>query len=218
MSQKSIKKITCPDCGKEADFTLWRSINTMLDPEMKEKVRTREAFSFRCPECGKVVNVDYGFLYHQMEDEMMIYYVSGEEDVEQVYDMFRGNSKMAEITEEMPSNYLYRIVRSQNDLREKLAIFDAGLDDRVIELAKLFYAGKYFSEHPEAESDVLYFRPEEMERVFFREGKPVATGSMSKDFYDMVAEQYIAGRQALREDDIIIDMDWAYNVIREKAE
>ena len=132
--------------------------------------------------------------------------------------MFRGNSKMAEITEKMPSNYLYRIVRSQNDLREKLAIFDAGLDDRVIELAKLFYAGKYFSEHPEAESDVVYFRPEEMELVFFREGKPVATGSMSKDFYDMVAEQYIAERPALREDDIIIDMDWAYNVIREKAE
>ena len=218
MSQKSIKKITCPDCGQEADFTVWRSINTMLDPEMKEKVRTREAFSFRCPECGKVVNIDYGFLYHQMEDEMMIYYVSGEEDVEQVYDMFRGNGKMAEITEGLPSNYLYRIVRSQNDLREKLAIFDAGLDDRVIELAKLFYAGKYFSEHPEAESDVLYFRPEEMELVFFREGKPVATGSMSKDFYDMVAEQYIAGRPALREDDIIIDMDWAYNVIREKTE
>lgn len=218
MSQKSIKKITCPDCGQEADFTVWRSINTMLDPEMKEKVRTREAFSFRCPECGKVVNVDYGFLYHQMEDEMMIYYVSGEEDVEQVYDMFRGNGKMAEITEGMPSDYLYRIVRSQNELWEKLAIFDAGLDDRVIELAKLFYAGKYFSEHPEAESDVVYFRPEEMELAFFREGKPVATGSMSKDFYDMVAGEYIAGRLALREDDIIIDMDWAYNVIREKAE
>ena len=70
----SVEKITCPKCGKESDFMIWGSINTVLDSEMYEKVRTGETFDFHCPDFGYVAEVDYGCLYHQMNDEMMIYY------------------------------------------------------------------------------------------------------------------------------------------------
>lgn len=36
--------IICPKCGQESEFTIWRSINTMLDPEMKKVVRDKSAF------------------------------------------------------------------------------------------------------------------------------------------------------------------------------
>ena len=39
MSRHHIEKVTCPSCHHEGDFELWDSINTALDPEMKEKVR-----------------------------------------------------------------------------------------------------------------------------------------------------------------------------------
>lgn len=42
------------------------SINTVLDPEMYEKVRTGEAFIFTCPECGHKAGVDYGCLYSEL--------------------------------------------------------------------------------------------------------------------------------------------------------
>ena len=38
MSRHHIEKVTCPSCHHEGDFELWDSINTALDPEMKEKV------------------------------------------------------------------------------------------------------------------------------------------------------------------------------------
>lgn len=74
MSKFNIEKIACPRCSKESDFRVWSSINTALDPEMKKQVRTREAFKFVCPFCGADANVDYGFLYHQMEDQIIFYY------------------------------------------------------------------------------------------------------------------------------------------------
>lgn len=217
MSQHSVKKINCPICGQVLDFTVWKTINTVSNPEMKEKVRTREAFTLRCPECGEMINLDYGFLYFQMEDEMMIYYASDQKETENVYKMFRENGKAAKRLKELQSKFLYRIVHSQNELREKLCIFDAGLDDRVIELAKLLYAGIFFTEHPEAESDVVYFRPEDMTFVSYNESKPVATAVMNKNYYDLIFEEYIAERPPLRDDDIIIDMDWAYKVICQKG-
>ena len=54
MSKHYETTITCPKCGKEAPFRIWESINTTLDPEMKEKVKDRSAFLFTCPNCSEV--------------------------------------------------------------------------------------------------------------------------------------------------------------------
>lgn len=56
MSRHSIEKIICPKCGCESDFMIWGNINTVLDPDMKMKVRTKEAFSFTCTKCGNTSN------------------------------------------------------------------------------------------------------------------------------------------------------------------
>jgi hypothetical protein len=36
MSQEEQVTIKCPFCGAENDFTIWHSINTELNPEMKD--------------------------------------------------------------------------------------------------------------------------------------------------------------------------------------
>lgn len=68
MSSHTKVIVTCPKCNKEHSIRIWRSINTTLDPEMKAAVRDRSAFLFECPSCGEKAYMDYGFLYHQMED------------------------------------------------------------------------------------------------------------------------------------------------------
>jgi len=89
MSKHHMGIITCPKCGKESDFMIWDSINTTIDPEMKDKVRTGEAFIFQCPNCGERTNVNYTTLYHQMEDNIMIYYVVG--DPQEAVEILSGN-------------------------------------------------------------------------------------------------------------------------------
>ena len=38
MSKHHMEKLTCPSCHHDGDFEVWDSINTVLDPEMKEKI------------------------------------------------------------------------------------------------------------------------------------------------------------------------------------
>ena len=53
MSRHHIEKVTCPSCHHEGDFEVWDSINTALDPEMKEKVLNQSIFLYTCPSCGE---------------------------------------------------------------------------------------------------------------------------------------------------------------------
>ena len=75
MSKHHIEKVTCPSCHHEGDFEVWDSINTVLDPAMKEKVLNQSIFLYTCPNCGETFRLNYSTLYHQMEDLVMIYLV-----------------------------------------------------------------------------------------------------------------------------------------------
>lgn len=111
MSQSAMQEITCPKCGKKTSFLVWDSINTMKNPEMKEKVRNDEAFRFHCPECGASALLNYNFLYHQQEDKVLIYVSADGEDA----------SEMAQILDQRGNafdGYRKRIVRSYNAFKE----------------------------------------------------------------------------------------------------
>ena len=218
MSMHEMVDITCPVCKKDSKFSIWKSINTTLDPEMKEKVMNREAFMFTCPECGERTNVDYGTLYHQMEDHIMIHYAVSDENEEEILDMLnhQGNRDIDKLMSGMLNdNYLIRIVRSQNSLREKIQIFDAGLDDRIIEIAKVFVWVMYKDKNPDSEDVELYYLKDGEDNTFviLDGGKQVATAPITDEFYDSLFEKYNINKDELRKCDPIIDFNWAWNVI-----
>ncbi len=139
MSMERVVKVTCPECGTEGDFVLWQSVNTQLDPETKQKVLNGELFQFTCPKCGIVTNVSYDLVYHQMEDQLMIQVASTDEEARvatESFNNFLDDSFMPgfSLSEQ---NYHFRIVRNLNQLREKIYIFDQGLDDRIVEILKV---------------------------------------------------------------------------------
>ena len=118
MSKISEETIKCPKCGKESKFVMWSSINTVLNPEMK-KVLTGEISNQMYKQVAVRARVNYSSLYHQMKDRIMIYYVQDEKDYESACKMFSGED-MPEIFENlMAEKYLYRIVTSPGELREK---------------------------------------------------------------------------------------------------
>lgn len=45
--------ITCPYCGRTGPFRIYDSINTVLDPELKEALFDFSLFTFTCPVCQK---------------------------------------------------------------------------------------------------------------------------------------------------------------------
>lgn len=72
MSKSQQLQIQCPECGAKGYFTIWESVNTKLDPELKQKVISGDLFKWTCPLCGKSFDVKYPMLYHDMVGKKLI--------------------------------------------------------------------------------------------------------------------------------------------------
>lgn len=214
MSRKTTVEIICPACGRRHIVSIWQSINTTIDPEMKIAVRDRSAFLFTCPDCGKQTYLSYGFLYHQMEDRILIHLANTEENAEEIYKMFTDKDDIGPINF-VDEDYLIRIVMSDNQFREKLFIFDAGLDDRIIEIYKVLVLAMYQKESS-AEADYntigLYFYTGDDGKYYIqiitdRETKGVV--EMHSDVYKKLCRDYLPRLKDIRKDDPFIDRQWA---------
>lgn len=223
LSKSVQENITCPNCGKDSEFTIWQSINTQLDPEMKIAVRDKSIFRFTCPHCGHTALVDYGFLYHQMEDRIMIHYVQSEEDVKQIYDLYTGNcnNPLFKSFPILQAHYLNRIVRSMNQLLEKLAIFDAGLDDRIIEICKVFITAEYLKQHPDsAGAEMLMYTGEKGEHIIeiLENAQLAGSYELSDDMYNTVKKHFSPYLKDMRDEkEPIINQTWALRFLDENA-
>ena len=212
MSSTMETMVTCPNCNKEYPFIIWRSINTALNPEMKSKVKDRSAFLFECPSCGEKNYVDYGTLYHQMEDRIMIHYANTDENAKEIEKMINDEDPFgADMIQSFRNeNYLIRIVRSQNELREKIDIFDAGLDDRIVEIIKLFLVAKYQEDNSGYQSVNLYYRREDEKDIveIYTDGQYKGCYEVPKEFYEDVYNKNIDKIPDLRKDGPYIDRQW----------
>lgn len=212
MSMERTVDITCPDCGKTSDFVIWQSINTQIDPEMKQAVRDRSAFLFTCPHCGNKHNVDYGFLYHQMEDRIMIHYATSDEEAQDVCKMYSSNAGIDPMLVNLRAeNYMIRIVRSQNQLLEKLAIIDAGLDDRLVELYKLFLLADMLKDKPELNgAEILEYNADGKHYLDISSGhKHIGYAELSMETYQLLVDRFSAKLPDRRAQKPFVDRKWA---------
>ena len=209
MSQSAMQEITCPKCGKKHSFQVWDSINTLEFPEMKEKVRNDEAFRYRCPDCGATALLNYNFLYHQQEDKILIFVDadgSSYGDMEKILKQ-RGNAF---------DGYRKRIVLSYNDFKEKLLIFDAGLDDRIVEIIKSSIWDNVEERYKDKHIDEIYFATNEDGEngfLFRKEGHMVASMDFDKALYNAIKEAALSRIDAISRDDLIIDRNWAKTIV-----
>ena len=223
MSKQETTKINCPKCDKEHDFTIWSSINVTLDPDKKEAVLNRKAFTFECPDCKEKTLYTYDFLYHDMEQKVMIYHVTTNEALVQAMEGFaqmkniEGGDGILNGPE--VEGYKKRIVRSLNELREKIFIFDAGLDDRVVEIFKVFCIIQLKQNDPNFQADEAYFfsRDGEIGFQFLREGKAFGEVEIDPADYEDIAKT-AAGILAKddQENCYVIDTNWAYKNMSEE--
>ena len=96
-----------------------QSVNAATQPDLREKVRNWTLFTWTCPHCGTVGLLKFPFLYHDPAEHLMLVLTDTPLGADGV-----------------PEGYIGRQVRSVGALIEKIKIFDAGLDDLIIELCK----------------------------------------------------------------------------------
>lgn len=209
-----IQKITvaCPKCGFKQTRTLYKSVNAQTDSDVKDLIMNRDLFTFVCDDCDYKAMLDYDFLYHDPEEKVMIYFLK---DYDEKTDTLYRN------TPKPTPDYKLRIVKSASDLIEKIKIFDMDMDDRVIELCKLFYKGNMIQTNPEFQTDHIYFDTDKefINCVFVfmnKEGKPAVAG-LDNDFYCQVRKMYDEKIYAREKSGFeIIDVNWAENILKDK--
>lgn len=156
MSKSEIAKYTCPNCFKVSDVKAWKSVNVDIDPELKQKVLNGSIFNFQCPSCHVYKKFFYTFLYHDMTRKFMIYLKPASE--KRFADISLDDLQKQTITpvRHFYSGYRLRAVPTHNRLKEKILIFDEGLDDRTIELIKGLTWINYLSRQGVRKLDVFF--------------------------------------------------------------
>ena len=130
MSNTEMKKISCPKCNHDNEVKIFKTVNATTDPQFREKLLAGQLFNFCCENCGYEATLRYPMLYNDMKNRFMVYYIP-EIESERISD----ESLEAEYSE--LGDVTRRIVGSFNELKEKIHIFESGLDDRAIEIAKI---------------------------------------------------------------------------------
>lgn len=214
MSSRKIVTITCPQCQKEKRFEMWDSINVTFHPDLKEKVLTGQLFRFTCESCGMTGPVDYGFLYHDMTNKIMLHFLAQNQSLEneiegfkKTLDRFKDND--GEMFERLTQS-THRFVTNRSDLIEKIQIFTAGYDDRVIELMKETIR----QAKPELVKDYQAFifgEDVDNKPYFFivYDANRIEPLPFNKEQYDQIMEMYQSKFSAT---DYSVNLEWAQSL------
>ena len=118
---------------------------------------------------------------------------------------------MNDIDKRLRDGYRTRIVTNQNSLREKALIFKCGLDDRVVELGKLFLIAHAGQQHPDAEFTDVFFNESEGNYYFEFIGEQYMQAEFPRSFYDKISEEL--SDRFPEENTFIVDLAWAKSVL-----
>ncbi|MBE6037681.1 MAG: hypothetical protein E7218_00550 [Anaerofustis stercorihominis] len=137
----------CPHCNKSSRTTKIDELIAQEEPTLKKAIIDGEFFDCSCEHCYEVAQVEYSFYYKDVDQGLVIYLYAGKRD---------GNTEPFEGMYE--EGKYYRIVESLDALREKILIFDAGLNDKIVEAVKMLMVYRYNTEHDDKAVQNIYFK------------------------------------------------------------
>lgn len=197
----------CPICGKETKALVWESLNIEFNPELKEKLLDGSLFQVKCNHCGRFVYVEYPLLYHDMEKKIMIHCDPALRDNALADSFAKG------LAESYIRDYKQRFVLNSRELAEKVRIFDAGFDDRIIEIMKIFVFNQLSESENFDEADVLFDIMPDNSYSFafvFPDGE-IKESAFMQELYDVAENTY--GEDLKGNRDVRIDNDWANDFV-----
>ena len=159
----------CDKCGEEYEVNIFPYINVEQNPEYYAKVKDLSIFKTTCPKCNQSSMNQYDMLFIDPTHKYFLYLLfSVDLEIFQnqvntfVEEQLKG--KVAE-TNEWEKLHATRVVTDLNELLEKIAIFEVGLDDRVIECLKASL--KTTSKFDTSKYDTILFDGMEKENLRF---------------------------------------------------
>lgn len=148
MSTWFVERVTCPACHMEQDARLAHGVHASRAPEVREQVLSRTFHRITCTACSMRFVVNRELVYTDMDRRqwLQVGFTDHRPRWPELETMalrtferaFIGSPLAAELRE----RFKVRLVFGVEELREKLAIWRAGLDDAVVECAKLMMCAR----------------------------------------------------------------------------
>lgn len=129
MSNVISKEVTCPRCNRTSSAHLYISINATNDPQFKRDLLSGQLLSYKCPDCGYEGRYMYPLLYNDMKHRFMVYLIPQ-------IDRFQLEDRSLEDDYRNLKGIQKRITADFNSMKEKIFVFESGLDDMAVELTK----------------------------------------------------------------------------------
>lgn len=130
MSNVISKEVACPNCNEITNAHLYISVNATNDPQFREELLSENLLKWKCENCGYEGRFTYPLLYNDMKRRFMIYLIPQ-------IDRFQIEDRELEDDYRNLKGIKKRITPDFNSFKEKVFIFESGLDDMAVELTKL---------------------------------------------------------------------------------
>jgi len=137
------ESVRCPLCSLEQSARLAHGLHVARAPEVRDQILARTFHAITCRGCSNIFVVQRPLIYTDMErkhwlqvalPEERIRWPEYERAVDALYDRaFTGSPLVRDLAEGMR----IRLVFGVEELREKLVLWAANLDDRAMECLKL---------------------------------------------------------------------------------
>lgn len=203
MANTSHPSIVCPMCGKRFPVAVHDFISAEENPDLRASLLDGSLFTAGCPYCADVVDLFYPCMYRDEKHRYFVY-LTDEEEGRHIFDSLP------------PSVVRHRVVSDANQMREKIVLFDAGLDDRAVEVMKLMRLESLRTRNPGIPIQALYYDPQDGFAVYGEDEK-LGTIRFDPKLYEAVEEQIIGRLEDTFPEQVIIDADWARQVYKPGA-
>lgn len=130
-------KIECKECKHTNVVPFNTMILSWKEPEKKKSMMDGSFFWGKCSKCGARIPIVHDCFYFDNVGKYVVAYAGSEIALRNAYGYFYDYDAGA-VDYLYEHDYMKRIVRTQLELKEKIHVFEDGMDDRIIELVKLY--------------------------------------------------------------------------------
>jgi len=127
MNESRTVTYVCPYCGRKFETEVYDSIITDTDPDLRDRCVSGDLFRISCPHCKRDYMIQYPLVYVDRKNRFILFVSSEPEVPEAVRKIAAGPAA---------AGYRMRRTPTLSEFSEKIQIFEDGVDDRLVELAK----------------------------------------------------------------------------------
>lgn len=204
MAMTAIRPVKCSACGHQQSILDVRFVNAQKRPDLKKKILQGTLFPMRCKQCGAELEQAQHCVYIDPIRPLFLELCA------------EGDSlRLPELQESLRGIHaVFRLVRSAEEMQEKIRIFDSGLDDRVVEIIRMLMIAQLEDQTP----GLMQAKP-----VFMVEGGEPELSCLCRDGSERICpitqalcrdiqRQYLTEETAQTKA-LVIDGAWGYRIL-----